>query len=272
MKLHNGLDIPQMGYGVFKIDPAETEARVTEAFEAGYRHIDTAHIYGNEEGVGAAIANSGLKREELWITTKLWNEYRGRAQTRQALDESLTKLGLDYVDLYLIHWPAPRFGPIEETWLTMGEMAEEGLTRSIGLSNFDHRFLPDVLDTGLIPVVNQIDLHPHFQQRETTDMCEANDIRVEAWGPLGQGKVDYTTGVIGDIARSHGITWAQTVLAWHLAKDHIVFPKSSTPERMRENLAATQITLTPDEVEAIDGLDKGEAGRHSPNPMDRHSF
>lgn len=270
VSLHNGLEIPQLGYGVFKIDPAECEERVLQAFEAGYRHIDTASIYGNEEGVGAAIKKSGLSRDDLWITTKLWNDRRGPAQTREGLEESLTKLGLDYVDLYLIHWPAPANGPIASTWETMGELEREGLTRSIGVSNFDHRFLPSILETGLKPVVDQIELHPQFQQRETTALCAEHDIRIEAWGPLGQGQVDYTGGPIKDVADAHQITWAQTVLAWHLAKGHVIFPKSSTPERMAENLAASKITLSTDEIAAIDSLDRGLDGRVSGDPANKN--
>ena len=269
MTLNDGRIIPQLGFGVFKVDPAETEERVTQALEAGYRHIDTAAIYGNEEGVGAAIANSGLARDELWVTTKLWNDRRGSKETRKALDESLTKLGLDRVDLYLIHWPTPHNGPIEPTWETFAELREEGLTSSIGVSNFDHRYLPAIIDTGIIPAVNQIELHPQFQQRPTAEFAAEHDIAIEAWGPLGQGSVDYLTGVIGEIAAVHSVSWAQVVLAWHLAKGHIVFPKSSTPARMAENLASTEVALTASEIARIDDYDLGLEGRVSADPADK---
>ena len=268
INLNDGNMIPQLGYGVFKVDPNTTERRVSEALEAGYRHIDTAAIYGNEEGVGAAIAASGLKRQDLWVTTKLWNDRRGADQTRRAIEESLGKLGLDYVDLYLIHWPTPKAGPIEETWETFAELRSEGLTTSIGVSNFDHRYLPAILDTQIVPAVNQIELHPQFQQHPTVRMSAEHDIRIEAWGPLGQGNVDYSSGVIGQIAAEHGVTWAQVVLAWHLAKGHIVFPKSSSPERMVENLAATEVQLTAAAISRIDDSDLGLDGRVSGDPAD----
>ncbi|MFC5280668.1 aldo/keto reductase [Arcanobacterium canis] len=260
--------IPQIGYGTFLVPAKDAVERVTSALAAGYRHIDTAAIYGNEAEVGKAIAESGIPREELWVTTKLWNNRRGKDQTRAALEESLEKLGLDYVDLYLIHWPAPERGPIQETWETFGQLRGEGMTKSVGVSNFDERYLPAVLETGLIPAVNQIELHPQFQQRPAVELSARHNIAIEAWGPLGQGKVDYTGGVIGEIAQAHGISWAQTVLAWHVAKGHIVFPKSSTPQRMAENLASGQVTLTAQEVERIDALDKGAQGRVSADPAE----
>lgn len=266
--LNDARQIPQIGYGTFLVPPEDAEARVSEALEAGYRHIDTAAIYRNEEGVGRAIAASGIARDELWITTKLWNDHRGPEQTRAGMEESLSKLGLDYVDLYLIHWPAPANGPIDSTWETFGELRSEGLTRSIGVSNFDYRYMPDLFTTGLVPAVNQIELHPQFQQRQTTAMADFHDVRIEAWGPLGQGKVDYNSGVIADIAARYSVSWAQVVLAWHVAKGHIVFPKSSTPQRMAENLAAGVLMLMPSEVAAIDALDKGVAGRVSADPAD----
>ncbi|WP_216379745.1 aldo/keto reductase [Arcanobacterium phocae] len=264
--LNDGRTIPQIGYGTFLVPPEDTQARVTEALEAGYRHIDTAMIYRNEDGVGRAIASSGIPREDLWITTKLWNDRRGPDATRAALDESLTKLGLDYVDLYLIHWPTPDNAPIAPTWETFGDLQNEGLTKSIGVSNFDHRYLPEIYATGLIPTVDQIELHPQFQQRPTVKLADSHNVRIEAWGPLGQGKVDYQTSIIGEIANQQSASWAQVILAWHLAKGHIVFPKSSTPQRMAENLASSELTLSAADIAAIDALDQGAMGRVASDP------
>ncbi len=268
LQLNDGRSIPQLGFGVFKVDPAETERIVTEAFEAGYRHIDTAAIYGNEEGVGRAIAASGIPRDELFITTKIWNDRRGAAEARAAMGESLEKLGLDHVDLYLIHWPTPANGSPVETWETLAELRSEGLTTSIGVSNFDERYLPEILETGIVPAVNQIELHPQFQQRAATELAAQHSIAIEAWGPLGQGKVDYSSGVIGEIAERLGVSWAQVTLAWHLAAGRIVFPKSNRRERMDENLAAAQVELTADDIAAIDALDQGAAGRVSADPAE----
>lgn len=268
LQLNDGRTIPQLGFGVFKVDPAETERIVADALEAGYRHIDTAAIYRNEEGVGRAIAASGIPRDELFVTTKLWNDRRGADDARRALGESLEKLGLDRVDLYLVHWPAPANGPIAETWEALGAMRDEGLATSIGVSNFDERFLPDVLATGIVPAVDQIELHPQFQQRAAAALAAEHDIRIEAWGPLGQGKVDYASTVIGDVAARLGVSWAQVVIAWHLAQDRIVFPKSNRRARMEENLAAAAVQLTADDVVAIDALDRGAEGRVSADPAE----
>ncbi|MGY3128206.1 2,5-diketo-D-gluconate reductase A [Agrococcus sp. UYP33] len=268
LQLNDGRSIPQLGFGVFKVDPAETERIVLDAFEAGYRHIDTAAIYRNEEGVGRAIAASGIPRDELFITTKLWNDRRGEAEARAALGESLEKLGLDRVDLYLIHWPTPSAGSAVETWQTLGALRDEGLTTSIGVSNFDERYLPEILETGIVPAIDQIELHPQFQQRATTALASEHDIRIEAWGPLGQGKVDYASTVIGEIAERHGISWAQATIAWHLQSGRIVFPKSNRRERMDENLAAAGVQLTAEDLAAIDALDQGEAGRVSADPAE----
>ena len=268
LQLNDGRTIPQLGFGVFKVDPDETERIVLDAFEAGYRHIDTAAIYRNEQGVGRAIAASGIPRDELYVTTKLWNDRRGEADTRAALGESLEKLGLDSVDLYLIHWPTPSAGSPVETWETLGALRDEGLTTSIGVSNFDERYLPEILETGFVPAVDQIELHPQFQQRAATALAAEQDIKVEAWGPLGQGKVDYESTVIGEIAARHGISWAQATIAWHLQAGRIVFPKSNRRARMAENIAAASVQLTAEDIAAIDALDQGEAGRVSADPAE----
>ncbi|HET8868771.1 MAG TPA: aldo/keto reductase [Agrococcus sp.] len=268
LQLNDSRTIPQLGFGVFKVDPAETERIVTDALEAGYRHIDTAAIYGNEEGVGRALAASGIARDELYVTTKLWNDRRGTEAARAAMGESLEKLGLDHVDLYLIHWPTPSAGSPVETWEALAAMRDEGLTTSIGVSNFDERYLPEILATGIVPAVDQIELHPQFQQRPATSLAAEHDIKIEAWGPLGQGKVDYSSGAIGEIAARLGVSWAQVVIAWHLASGRIVFPKSNRRERMEENLAAAAVQLTADDVAAIDALDQGAAGRVSADPAE----
>ena len=268
LQLNDSRTIPQLGFGVFKVDPAETERIVTDALEAGYRHIDTAAIYGNEEGVGRALAASGIARDELYVTTKLWNDRRGTEAARAAMGESLEKLGLDHVDLYLIHWPTPSAGSPVETWEALAAMRDEGLTTSIGVSNFDERYLPEILATGVVPAVDQIELHPQFQQRAATALAAEHDIKIEAWGPLGQGKVDYSSGAIGEIAARLGVSWAQVVIAWHLASGRIVFPKSNRRERMEENLAAAAVQLTADDVAAIDALDRGAAGRVSADPAE----
>ncbi|WP_206445931.1 aldo/keto reductase [Agrococcus sp. KRD186] len=268
LELNDGRSIPQLGFGVFKVDPAETERIVLDALEAGYRHIDTAAIYGNEEGVGRAIAASGIARDELFVTTKLWNDRRGADDTRAAMGESLEKLGLSHVDLYLIHWPTPAAGSPVETWETLAALRSEGLATSIGVSNFDERYLPAILETGIVPAVDQIELHPQFQQRAATALAAEHRIAIEAWGPLGQGKVDYSGGAIGEIAERLGVSWAQVVIAWHLASGRIVFPKSNRRERMAENVAAASVQLRADDVAAIDALDQGAAGRVSSDPAE----
>ena len=266
--LNDGTSIPQLGFGVFKVNPAETERIVTDALEAGYRHIDTAAVYGNEEGVGRAIAASGIPRDELYVTTKCWNDDQGRGASRDAMATSLEKLGLDRVDLYLIHWPCPEKGLWQETWTTFQELRSEGLTTSIGVSNFDHRYLPQLLaEGGAVPVVDQIELHPQFQQRETAAVAAEHDILLEAWGPLGQGKVDYESHVAA-IAEAHEKSWAQVLLRWHLQRGNIVFPKSNRAVRMRENLDVFDFELTADEVATIDGLDQGVSGRVSADPAE----
>lgn len=257
--LNDGHTIPQLGFGVFKVDPAETERIVGEALEVGYRHIDTASFYGNEEGVGRAIAASGIPREELFVTTKLWNADQGAATTRPALEGSLHKLGFDYVDLYLIHWPRPDLDRYVETFRTMGQLRDEGLTRSIGVSNFTPAYLQRLLDeTGLVPVVNQVELHPAFAQRELRAFQEPLGIHTEAWGPLGQRKYDlFGEPAVADAAAAHGVSPAQVVIRWHLQHGIIVFPKSAHRERMASNFDVFGFELSDAEMAAIDGLDRG---------------
>lgn len=257
--LNDGNSIPQLGFGVFKVDPAETERIVTEALEVGYRHIDTAAVYGNEEGVGRAVVASGIPRDELFITTKLWNSEQGADTSRAALETSLQKLGLDSVDLYLIHWPRPDLDRYVDTFRVMEQLRSEGLTRSIGVSNFHQPHLQRILDeTDTVPAVNQIELHPAFAQRELRAFQEPLGIRTEAWGPLGQGKYDlFSEQPVVDAAAAHGVTPAQVVIRWHLQQGIIVFPKSSTRARMAENFDVFGFELTDAEMDAVNGLDRG---------------
>jgi 2,5-diketo-D-gluconate reductase A len=257
LTLNDGKTIPQLGFGVFKVDPAETERIVSDALEVGYRHIDTAAIYGNEEGVGRAIAASGIPREELFITTKLWNADQGTATAHAAIETSLAKLGLDYVDLYLIHWPTPKVDKYLESWLALEQIKADGKTRSIGVSNFQIEHLEKVIaGSSTVPAVNQIELHPGFAQRPLSTFARSKGIEIEAWGPLGQGK--YPLLELPEIvatADAHNKTAAQVVIRWHLQTGNIVFPKSSTRARIAENFDVFDFELTDGEMAAIDGLD-----------------
>ncbi|MBZ4486581.1 aldo/keto reductase [Microbacterium sp. cx-55] len=266
--LNSGHAIPQLGYGVFKVDPAKTEKYVTEALEVGYRHIDTAAIYGNEEGVGRAIASSGIPRDELFITTKLWNDRQAGDEPRAAIQESLEKLQLEFVDLYLVHWPAPANGNYVNAWTTLVSLNEAGLARSIGVSNHLVEHLAQLeAATGTLPAVNQLEIHPAYQQREVVEWCTSRGVHIEAWGPLGQGKYDlFGTPAVADAAAAHERTPAQVVLRWHLQKGFIVFPKTVNRERMAENFALFDFALSDAEVEAITALDpqdgSGRVGAH----------
>ena len=258
--LNDGHTIPQLGYGVFKVDPDETERLVSTALEVGYRHIDTAAIYGNEEGVGRAIAASGIPRDELFITTKLWNSEQGADKPRAAIEKSLEKLGLDRVDLYLIHWPRPDLDLYVDTWRQLETFQGEGLATSIGVSNFHRPHLERLLaETETVPAVDQLELHPAFAQRELRAFAADHGIHIEAWGPLGQGKYDlFGEKAVAEAAAAHGVTPAQVVIRWHLDHGIIVFPKSSTPERIAQNFDVFGFDLTPDEIAAIDGIDRGQ--------------
>jgi len=266
--LNDGKTIPQLGFGVFLVDPPETERIVTDALEVGYRHIDTAAIYGNEEGVGRAIAKSGIPREELFITTKLWNAEQGKESAAKAIDESLDKLGLDHVDLYLIHWPVPKRDRYVEAWTALENIRSSGKATSIGVSNFLVPHLQRLLDeTATVPAVNQIELHPYHQQPEVTAFGREHGIATEAWGPLGQGK--YPLLELPEItgpAEAHGKTPAQVVLRWHIQQQQIVFPKSNSKKRIAENFDIFDFELTPAEQAAITGLERG--GRVGGDPME----
>ena len=257
--LNDGTTIPQLGFGVFKVDPDETERIVSDALEVGYRHIDTAAVYGNEVGVGRAIAASGIPRDELYITTKLWNSDQGTQSAFDAMDLSLEKLGLEHVNLYLIHWPRPDLDKYTETWHALEQIQGQGKATSIGVSNFHAPHLDKLLaESTVVPAVDQIELHPAFAQAPLREYLASKGIATEAWGPLGQGKYDlFGKSAVADAAAAHGATPAQVVIRWHLQKGIIVFPKSNSRERMAENFDVFGFELTDAELAAIDGLDEG---------------
>jgi 2,5-diketo-D-gluconate reductase A len=266
--LNDGHSIPQLGYGVFKVPADDAERAVSEALEVGYRHIDTAAIYGNEEGVGAAIAKSGIARSDLFITTKLWNDRHDGDEPDAAIAESLDKLGLDQVDLYLVHWPTPAKDNYVHAWEKLVAIRDRGLTRSAGVSNFLVPHLERIVaETGVTPAVNQIELHPAHQRRDITAWAAGHDVRIESWGPLGQGKYDlFGIPAVAGAAAAHGKTPAQAVLRWHLQKGFVVFPKSVRRERLEENIDVFDFELTDAEIAAIDALDpldgSGRVGSH----------
>jgi 2,5-diketo-D-gluconate reductase A len=259
LTLNDGHDIPQLGFGVFKVDPDETERIVADALEVGYRHIDTAAVYGNEAGVGRAIAASGIPREQLFITTKLWNSDQGTQSAFDAIDLSLDKLGLDRVDLYLIHWPRPDLDRYLESWLALEQIRESGKATSIGVSNFHIPHLERIIaGSSTVPAVDQLELHPTFQQRELRAWGAEHGMAIEAWGPLGQGKYDLLgMSAIVEIAAAHEVTPAQVVIRWHLQSGIIVFPKSNSRERIAQNFDVFGFELDAGQMAAIDALDAG---------------
>jgi 2,5-diketo-D-gluconate reductase A len=267
--LNDGHTIPQLGFGVFKVDPAETERIVTDALEVGYRHIDTAAIYGNESGVGRAIAASGIPRDELFITTKLYNEDQGTDSAHAAMAKSLERLELDYVDLYLIHWPSPARNLYVESWKALEEIHAAGFARSIGVSNFLVPHLERILAASdIVPAVNQIELHPYFQQPAVTAFGAEHGIATEAWGPLGQGKYPLLElPEITEIAAVHEKSAAQVVLRWHIQQGHIVFPKSNSRARIAENFDLFDFELTGDEQASITALERGGRVGGDPNEV-----
>ncbi|GAA4713017.1 aldo/keto reductase [Pseudonocardia yuanmonensis] len=266
--LNDGVRIPQFGFGVFQIDPGQaTVDAVKQAFDAGYRHIDTAQMYGNEEGVGQAVAESGLSRDEIFVTTKLSNSRHGRDEAQKALEESLTKLGLDHVDLYLIHWPLPKRDDYVETWRGLEQAKAAGKVRSIGVSNFQVEHLDRLAaETDTVPSVNQIELHPTFTQPQLRRYHRDHAIATEAWSPIGQGGALLTNEVVTSLAEKYGRSPAQIVLRWHVQLGNIVFPKSVTPSRIAENIDVFDFELADDDVATVGGLDKGDAGRLGPHP------
>jgi 2,5-diketo-D-gluconate reductase A len=268
LTLNDGHSIPQLGFGVFQIDPAETADAVSTALEVGYRHIDTAEMYRNERGVGEAVRASGLGRTEVFITSKLNNGYHQPDDARRAFELTLSELGLDYVDLFLIHWPLPTLygGDFVSTWRTLEEFHEVGRARSIGVSNFQVAHLQRLAaSTERTPAVNQIELHPYLLNEQVRAYGEAHNIATEAWSPIAQGAV-LDDPVITTIAERVGKSPAQVVLRWHLQRGSIVFPKSTTPARIKENFDLFDFELGADDVDRITALDKGEIGRTGPNP------
>jgi diketogulonate reductase-like aldo/keto reductase len=265
IKLINGVEMPQLGFGVFQVPDDETTAAVKSALEAGYRSIDTAAIYGNEAGVGKALAESGIARDELFITTKLWNSEQGYDSTLKAFDASLEKLGLEQLDLYLIHWPTPERDLYLDTWKAFEKLYADGRVRAIGVSNFHGPHLQKLIDAGLtVPAVNQVELSPFLQQTELRAIDAKHGIATEAWSPLAKGGDLLGEASIKALAAKYGRTPAQIVLRWHLELGNVVIPKSVTPSRIRENLDVFGFTLSDEDVASLSSLDRGE--RTGPDP------
>ncbi|MFC4051686.1 aldo/keto reductase [Actinomadura syzygii] len=257
--------MPQLGFGVFQASDAEAERAVRTALEQGYRSVDTASAYGNEEGVGRALRASGVPREDLFITTKLWNDEQGRDNALRACDASLSRLGLDYLDLYLIHWPMPSRGTYLDTWRALEELKRDGRVRAIGVSNFTVETLGRIIEEAdAVPAVNQIELHPYFQQDGLRAFHGDHGIRTEAWAPLGQGHGLLDDPALAGIGRKHGRTPAQVVLRWHLQIGNVVIPKSVTPSRIAENIDVFGFELSPDDMKTIGELDQNT--RFGPDP------
>ncbi|MEU3602602.1 aldo/keto reductase [Streptomyces sp. NPDC006798] len=265
--LNNGVEMPRLGFGVWQVSDEEAVRAVTTAVEAGYRSIDTAAAYENETGTGQAVAASGVPREELFLTTKLWNNDHGYDSALRAFDASLARLGTDYVDLYLIHWPVPRRDTYVDTWRALEKILSEGRARAIGVSNFLPAHLDRLADeTSVVPAVNQIELHPQLQQAESRAAHRRLGVVTEAWSPLGQGKGLLTVPAVAAVARKHDRTPAQVVLRWHLQSGHVAIPKSVTPSRIRENIDIFGFELDDDDLAAFAALDEGR--RLGPDPAE----
>jgi 2,5-diketo-D-gluconate reductase A len=264
LPLNDGRDMPQIGFGVFQVPPEQTADVVLHALKTGYRAIDTAAMYANEREVGEAIARSGLDRSKVFVTTKVWNSDQGRDRTMRAFERSLSRLGFDYVDLYLIHWPAPSLGLYVETWKAFTELQRDGRARSIGVSNFTVEHLEQIIDeTGVVPSVNQIELHPRLQQPELRRFHAQQGIVTEAWSPLARGQA-ISERAIEEIADRHGRTPAQVILRWHIQLGNAVIPRSVNPSRIEENFGIFDFSLGTDEMEAIGSLE--ESARVGPDP------
>jgi len=264
LALNDGTSIPQLGFGVFRVDPDETPRVVADALEVGYRHIDTAAGYRNEAGVGKAIAESGIPRDEIFVTTKFPNN--GESSAADALKQSLDLLGLERVDLYLVHWPRPRLDAVLPAWQGLVELQQAGLTTSIGVSNYRVQDLELIIgETGVTPAVNQIELHVEFQQRELKAFHAEHGIVTESWFPLGGGEVSSAPALL-EVAKAHGVTPAQAILRWQLQTGNVAIPKSNRRERMAENLDVFRFELSEAELAAIAAIDLGEEGRRGPHP------
>lgn len=266
--LNDGRTIPQLGFGVYLVPPGDTFQVVSEALRAGYRHIDTAEMYGNERGVGEAVRASALGRDEVFVTSKLSNAHHRPDDARRAFDTTLAELGFDYVDLFLIHWPLPTLyeGDYVSTWRTLEEFRRDGRARSIGVSNFQIAHLERLAaETETVPAVNQIEVHPWLPNDAVRTFGQEHGIVTQAWSPLAAGKA-LADPVIGEVAARLGRTPSQVVLRWHLQRGDVVFPKTMSPQRMRENLEVFDFDLRPEDVAVLSSLDRGEAGRTGPHP------
>ncbi|NYG54506.1 aldo/keto reductase [Nocardioides perillae] len=268
LTLHDRTTIPQLGFGTYQVPPEDTEQVVSQALEIGYRHVDTAQMYQNEAGVGAALAASGIARDQLYVTSKLNNGFHRPDDARRAFDGTLEALGLDRIDLFLIHWPLPTLydGDFVSTWQTLASFVEDGRAASVGVSNFEPDHLDRIVaETGVVPVVNQVEVHPYFGNEAVRAANARHGVVTEAWSPIAQGAV-LDDPVLTSIAEEKGKSAAQVALRWHVERGDVVFPKSVTPERMRQNFEIFDFELSADEVDRISGLDRGEDGRTGPHP------
>ncbi|WP_142830443.1 aldo/keto reductase [Planococcus soli] len=268
--LHNGVKMPWLGLGVFKVeDGAEVEQSIKSALEVGYRSIDTAAIYGNEEGVGKALAETHVPREELFITTKVWNANHGYEATLAAFDESMEKLGLDYLDLYLIHWPLPSKGKFAETWKALEKLYKDGRVRAIGVSNFKVTHLEEIIeDCEVVPMVNQVEYHPRFNQRELHDFCKKHGIQLEAWSPLMQGEL-LNEPALMEIAKEYNKSTAQIIIRWDIQTGIVTIPKSVKPHRIAENAGVFDFEISQENMDKINALNKDQRMFADPDEFDR---
>ena len=267
--LNNDVKMAMLGLGVYKVeDGAVTVDTVKAALDADYRLIDTAAIYQNEESVGQALREAGIPREDVFVTTKLWNEFHGFEEALQAFQDSLDRLGLEYVDLFLIHWPMPRFGKFVETYKALEQLYEEGRVRTIGVSNFEIEHLEQIIQScSIVPAVNQVEIHPYLSQKELIAFCKRYDIQIQAWSPLMKGREALEDETIVKVANAHGKSPAQVILRWHLQNGVAVIPKSVTPSRIKENIQVFDFTLTKEEMAAIDALNRDERTGSDPKEM-----
>lgn len=267
--LHNGVTIPQLGFGTYLIPNEQVADAIKHALDAGYRHIDTAQYYKNESGIGEALKASGINREDLFITTKVWNSHHGYEQTLEAFEESLERLKLDYIDLYLVHWPCPKFDKYVETYKALETLYKEGKVRAIGVCNFDIEHLERLFaECEIKPMINQVECHPYFQQKEMKRFCREHQIQFESWSPLYRGEEVLEEPIIKELAKKHDKTPAQIILRWHLQEGSIVIPKSVNPERIRKNIDVFDFTLSDEDMELIASLDRNQ--QRGPVPKEMH--